>query len=162
MPLRISGVDLEVQIHKEHDLVTVLPNIARAATPILRVSPGENQVLIFPKDNPVAMKFFTSGGVEIPPGSVVSFWRVDASGAQQECFAQAEYTPWHNIPYDEQTREEYRDILSVGFLPRYRDLSAIVIPPGWRLEIRLNSTAVVDWTHANTQIWFGLGQDLLK
>jgi hypothetical protein len=162
MPLKIAGFELTVQVHKAHDLVTTKLNIATAETEILRVVPGENQVLIFPNNNLLNLKLVSSVPAEIGPGSVVSFWRVDATGAHQECFAQTEYTPWHNIDFSEQSKDEYREILGIGFLPKLRGVDAVRISPGYRLEIRLKATTVVDWTEADSLVWFGLAQELLK
>lgn len=162
MALKIGGFDLTVQIHKAHSLVTTTQNVANAETEIFRVDPAENQVLIFPRDNLVAMKLYDTGGNEIAAGSEVSFWRVDDSGQEAECFAKAEYSPWKNIAFDDQFDADYRDMLGIGFLPRLVGVDAIHIRPGYRLEIRLKAATQVDWANANTVISFGLAQELIK
>ncbi len=159
---KVQGFELVVQIHKAHDLVTTTGNVANAETKAFVVTPGENQVLIFPRDNLVRMKFYDSSGNELEDNAVIAFWRVDDTGETQERFAAVLYSNWKNIVISDQPKGEYRDTLSIGFLPKFSSGAAIHIAPGQKLEIRVNSASVIDWSNADTKIFFGLAQELLR
>ena len=161
MAKKINGFELEVQIHKAHDLVTTASNIANAETKAFTVSPGENQVLIFPREDPVQMKLFNTSGVELEDNAVISFWRVDDTGETQERFASVLYSTWKNIAISDQWKDQYADALSIGFLPKF-DGGAIYVSPAQKLEIRVKSASVIDWSNANTKVFFGLAQELLR
>ena len=162
MALKIGDFDLTVQIHKAHTLFTPATNVPTAETEIFRVEPAENQVLIFPKDNLLCLKLYDVDGNEITGEAELSFWRVDDSGQEAECFAKLNYSPWKNLDFDEQFKEDYRQILGISFLPRLAGVDAIHIRPGYRLECRLKASKAVNWDNANTAVSFGLAQELIK
>ena len=157
----IHGFELALQIHKAHDLVTTASNIANAETTALTVTPGENQVLIFPRDNPVQMKLFDTAGSELDDNAVISLWRVDDTGETQERFAGVLYNTWKNIAISDQFKDQYSDALGIGFLPKFEG-DAIHVAPGQKLEIRVKSATVIDWSNSDTKIFFGLAQELLR
>ena len=158
---KVQGFELALQIHKAHDLVTTASNIANAETKAFTVTPGENQVLIFPRDNPLQLKLYDTSANELEDNAVISLWRVDDTGETQERFASVLYSTWKNIAISDQFKDQYAETLSIGFLPKFEG-DAMYIAPGQKLEIRVNAATVIDWSNANTKIFFGLAQELLR
>ena len=158
---KVHDFELVIQIHKAHDLVATASNIANAETKAFTVTPGENQVLIFPRDNPLQLKLYDTSAAELEDNAVISLWRVDDTGETQERFASVLYSTWKNIAISDQFKDEYADTLSIGFLPKFSG-DAMYIAPGQKLEIRVNSASVIDWSNADTKIFFGLAQELLR
>ena len=158
---KVQGFELTLQIHKAHDLVTTASNVANAETKALTITPGENQVLIFPRDNPVQLKLYDTSANELEDNAVISLWRVDDTGETQERFASVLYSTWKNIAISDQFKDQYADTLGIGFLPKFAG-DAIHVAPGQKLELRVNAATVIDWSNADTKIFFGLAQELLR
>ena len=158
MAKKVSGIELEVTIHKNHDLVTTIQNVANAESPIFRVTPGENQVLYFPNNNPVQLKLYDTAGDEIEDGAELSLWLVGPAGQYEEKIASALYAAWKNITWADQFDPKYEDAISIPFIAKR---AAVGIRPGYKLEFRLKASTQVDWDNVNTRIQFGLGQEIM-
>ena len=149
-----------LQIHKVHGLVRTASNVAGAATRILTVEPGDNQILYWPNDLPILLKLFTAGGVEIAPEAELHLFKVWPSDSQVELLGTMAYAPWANTAFADQSDPERAASLAIPF--HRGDAIAATIPSGYKLELRLNAASVVSWAFATTRFFAMIGQQIIS
>lgn len=159
MAREINAIRLTVDLHKKHSLVTTSANVPGASTKILTITPGDNQIIYWPNDLPLLLKLYTSAGAEIAPEAELSLFKVWPGRIKEELLGTKSYAAWRNIAFADQSDPDREPNLSIPF--HEASALAATIPPGYWLELRLNSTAVVSWDYANTQFFAGVGQQII-
>ena len=154
----IHGVPLTLRLHKTHERVTTQANVAGAFTPILFVSPADNQILYFPNENPIVMKLYDTTGAELPPSAELVLTRIAPDGYTEQVLAKTIYQPWKLTSLENQSDPKRQALLCFRFTDP--TLDAVAIHPGYKLCIKLKADSVVNWANANTQIYFSVGERL--
>ncbi len=156
MATTVRGVPLTLHIHKNHERVKTMANVANALTPILELSPADNQILYFPNTNPIVMKLYDTTGAELPPDAELVLTRVAPDGYTEIVLAKTIYQPWKLTSLENQSDPKRQGLLAFYFTDPKID--AVAIQPGYKLVLKLKAGSVVSWTNANTQIFFSVGE----
>jgi hypothetical protein len=156
MATEVRGVPLTLHIHKNHERIKTMANVAGALTPILELSPADNQILYFPNGNPIVMKLYDTTGAELPPSAELVLTRVAPDGYTEVVLAKTIYQPWKLTSLENQSDPKRQGLLAFQFTDP--SLDAVAIQPGYKLVIKLKADSVVAWNNANTQIFFSVGE----
>jgi len=156
MPAEVRGVPLTLHLHKNHERVQTVANVAGALTPILYLSPADNQILYFPNGNPIVMKLYDTAGNELPPSAELVLTRIAPDGYTETVLAKTIYQPWKLTSLENQSDPKRQGLLAFHFTDSALD--AVAIQPGYKLCIKLKADTVVNWNNANTQIFFSVGE----
>jgi len=159
MSREINGIRLTVDLHKAHSLVDTKANIATASTVILKIAPGDNQIIYWPNDLPLLLKLFTAAGVELEPEAVLTLFKVSPGRMEEVVLGTKTYSAYRNIAFADQSDPSREPNLAIPF----HDSTAIAatLNPGYWLELRILSASVVSWAHANTAFFAVVGQDII-
>lgn len=147
MALKIHGIVLTDEITKDSDIVTTKTNTPSAMTAILEIKPEQNELIIWPNDNPIMLKLYDSSGNEVEATAVISLWKVHPGRKQEEKLAERIYANWRNTDFSDQSDPKRRESLTLPFSQDDKD--GVVVPPGYWLELRIKTSLTIDWDYSS-------------
>jgi len=147
MAKKIHGIVLNAELTKDSSIVTTASNVAGASTAILTIEPEQNELIIWPNDNPIMLKLYDSSGNEVEATATLALYKVWPGRKKEEKLAERVYANWRNTDFADQSDPKREPNLTLPFSDD--DKMAVVVPPGYKLELRLTSSVTVDWSYAS-------------
>jgi|Deesub1362A_J573_1020465.scaffolds.fasta_scaffold00385_27 hypothetical protein len=144
---KIHDIPLTAELTKDSPIVTTQANVANALTTIISIEPEQNEYIIWPNDNPMALKLYDSSGNEVEDTALLALYKVGPGGREEEKLGERVYAHWKRTAISDQFDPERRGQLTIPFVKE--NTAGVVIKPGERLELRLKSARVVDWDYAS-------------
>lgn len=155
MAVTLRGTALTLHLHKNHELVTTMANVAGAFTPVFVIKPGAKQILRWPNGNPIRMKLYTSDGTELPESTEIMLVKRYADGYTTKVIGRTLYQYWKLTSLENQGDPRRMGFLTIPFI---EDADLVEFGHGEALEIHIKSSAVVDWNYAGTVLYVSVGE----